>query len=196
MSLIYKTIKCPECGNSVTTEECPKCNSKTGLQDNDGEYDYPIIKCEDTNLTLSYYFSLLADLIIVAFFLFIDIILFNILRYSIVGLIFLLITNVFAVVFISIIIGNPITRYKTCMDIEDYGKEIEGIIYGVTNVDTNENGSLTYYVTYKILIEKEDGYKFLSYKLPKPKEIFKVNTKVILKEYEDKYMLIGEGEIK
>lgn len=193
MSLIYKTITCLECGNSVTTEECPKCNSKTGLQDNDEEYGYPIIKCEDTNLTLSYYLSLLADLIIVAFFLFFDIILFNVLGHSIVGLIFLLITNVFATVFI---IGNPITRYKTCMDIEDYGKEIEGIIYGVTNVDTDENGSLTYYVTYKILIEKEDGYKFLSYKLPTPKEIFKVNTKVILKEYEDKYMLIGEGEIK
>ena len=28
--------------------------------------------------------------------------------------------------------------------------EIEGIIYGVTNVDTNENSSLTYYIIYKI----------------------------------------------
>lgn len=79
----------------------PKCNSKTGLQDKDGEYDYPIINCEDTNLTLSYYFSLLADLIIVAFFLFIDIILFNDLRHSIVGLIFLLVINVIGIVSIN-----------------------------------------------------------------------------------------------
>ena len=55
MSLIYKTVKCNNCGKLVKTEICPDCGAANGLENIKIDYDFPEIKCDDTNITKEYY---------------------------------------------------------------------------------------------------------------------------------------------
>ena len=85
-----------------------------------------------------------------------------------------------------------IKQYKTCMDIEDNGKEIEGIVYGTKYEGSNLRGSTVTYTIFKILVETKNGYRFVLYKMQNTNKKYKVNTKLKLKEHKGKYMLIGE----
>ena len=191
MSLIYKTVKCNNCGKLVKTEICPDCGAANGLENIKTDYDFPKIKCDDTNITKEYYVLFVITSIVILFWLYINSILWR-LFIDKEGFIFGLIYNSFMIAIINMFLTPLIKQYKTCMDIEDNGKETEGIVYGTEYKGSNLRNSTVTYTIFKILVETKDGYGFLLYKMQNTDKKYKVNTKLKLKEHKGKYMLIGE----
>ena len=191
MSLIYKTVKCNKCGKLVKTEICPDCGAANGLENIKTDYDFPKIKCDDTNITKEYYVLFVITSIVILFWLYINSILWR-LFIDKEGFIFGLIYNSFMIAIINMFLTPLIKQYKTCMDIEDNGKEIEGIVYGTEYKGSNLRNSTVTYTIFKILVETKNGYRFVLYKMQNTNKKYKVNTKLKLKEHKGKYMLIGE----
>ena len=191
MSLIYKTVKCNKCGKLVITEICPDCGAANGLENIKTDYDFPEIKCNDTNITKEYYVLFVITSIVILFWLYINSILWR-LFIDKEGFIFGLIYNSFMIAIINMFLTPIIKQYKTCMDIEDNGIEIEGIVYGTEYKCSNLRNSTVTYTIFKILVETKNGYRFVLYKMQNTNKKYKVNTKLKLKEHKGKYMLIGE----
>ena len=191
MSLIYKTVKCNKCGKLVKTEICPDCGAANGLENIKTDYDFPKIKCDDTNITKEYYVLFVITSIVILFWLYINSILWR-LFIDKEGFLFGLIYNSFMIAIINMFLTPIIKQYKTCMDIEDNGKEIEGIVYGTEYKGSNLRNSTVTYTIFKILVETKNGYRFVLYKMQNTNKKYKVNTKLKLKEHKGKYMLIGE----
>ena len=191
MSLIYKTVKCNKCGKLVKTEICPDCGAANGLENIKTDYDFPKIKCDDTNITKEYFVLFVITSIVILFWLYINSILWR-LFIDKEGFIFGLIYNSFMIAIINMFLTPLIKQYKTCMDIEDNGKEIEGIVYGTEYKGSNLRNSTVTYTIFKILVETKNGYRFVLYKMQNTNKKYKVNTKLKLKEHKGKFMLIGE----
>ena len=191
MSLIYKTVKCNKCGKLVKTEICPDCGAANGLENIKTDYDFPKIKCDDTNITKEYYVLFVITSIVILFWLYVNSVLWG-LFIDKDGFLFGLIYNSFMIAIINMFLTPIIKQYKTCMDIEDNGKEIEGIVYGTEYKGSNLRGSTVTYTIFKILVETKNGYRFVLYKMQNTNKKYKVNTKLKLKEHKGKYMLIGE----
>lgn len=192
MSLIYKTVKCNNCGKLVKTEICPDCGAANGLENIKIDYDFPEIKCYDTNITKEYYALFVIISIVILFWLYINSIIFWPLFIDKEGLIFILIINSFMIAIISKFVILLIKQCKTYMDIKNNGKETEGIVYGTEYKGSYSRNSSVTYTIFKILVETKDGYRFLLYKMQNTDKKYKVNTKLKLKEHNGKYMLIGE----
>lgn len=191
MSLIYKTVKCNKCGKLVKTEICPDCGAANGLENIKTDYDFPKIKCDDTNITKEYYVLFVITSIVILFWLYVNSVLWGLFIHKD-GFLFGLIYNSFMIAIINMFLTPIIKQYKTCMDIEDNGKEIEGIVYGTEYKGSNLRGSTVTYTIFKILVETKNGYRFVLYKMQNTNKKYKVNTKLKLKEHKGKYMLIGE----
>lgn len=191
MSLIYKTVKCNKCGKLVKTEICPDCGAANGLENIKTDYDFPKIKCDDTNITKEYYVLFVITSIVILFWLYVNSVLWRLFIHKD-GFLFGLIYNSFMIAIINMFLTPIIKQYKTCMDIEDNGKEIEGIVYGTKYEGSNLRGSTVTYTIFKILVETKNGYRFVLYKMQNTNKKYKVNTKLKLKEHKGKYMLIGE----
>ena len=191
MSLIYKTVKCNKCGKLVKTEICPDCGAANGLENIKTDYDFPKIKCDDTNITKEYYVLFVITSIVILFWLYVNSVLWGLFIHKD-GFLFGLIYNSFMIAIINMFLTPLIKQYKTCMDIEDNGKEIEGIVYGTEYKGSNLRGSTVTYTIFKILVETKNGYRFVLYKMQNTNKKYKVNTKLKLKEHKGKYMLIGE----
>ena len=191
MSLIYKTVKCNKCGKLVKTEICPDCGAANGLENIKIDYDFPKIKCNDTNITKEYYVLFVITSIVILFWLYVNSVLWRLFIHKD-GFLFGLIYNSFMIAIINMFLTPIIKQYKTCMDIEDNGKEIEGIVYGTEYKGSNLRGSTVTYTIFKILVETKNGYRFVLYKMQNTNKKYKVNTKLKLKEHKGKYMLIGE----
>lgn len=191
MSLIYKTVKCNKCGKLVKTEICPDCGAANGLENIKTDYDFPKIKCNDTNITKEYYVLFVITSIVILFWLYVNSVLWGLFIHKD-GFLFGLIYNSFMIAIINMFLTPIIKQYKTCMDIEDNGTEIEGIVYGTKYEGSNLRGSTVTYTIFKILVETKNGYRFVLYKMQNTNKKYKVNTKLKLKEHKGKYMLIGE----
>lgn len=191
MSLIYKTVKCNKCGKLVKTEICPGCGAANGLENIKTDYDFPKIKCDDTNITKEYYVLFVITSIVILFWLYVNSVLWGLFIHKD-GFLFGLIYNSFMIAIINMFLTPIIKQYKTCMDIEDNGKEIEGIVYGTEYKGSNLRNSTVTYTIFKILVETKNGYRFVLYKMQNTNKKYKVNTKLKLKEHKGKYMLIGE----
>ena len=191
MSLIYKTVKCNKCGKLVKTEICPDCGAANGLENIKTDYDFPKIKCNDTNITKEYYVLFVITSIVILFWLYVNSVLWGLFIHKD-GFLFGLIYNSFMIAIINMFLTPIIKQYKTCMDIEDNGTEIEGIVYGTEYKGSNLRGSTVTYTIFKILVETKNGYRFVLYKMQNTNKKYKVNTKLKLKEHKGKYMLIGE----
>ena len=146
---------------------------------------------EDTNITKEYYVLFVITSIVILFWLYINSILWR-LFIDKEGFIFGLIYNSFMIAIINMFLTPIIKQYKTCMDIEDNGKETEGIVYGTEYKGSNLRNSTVTYTIFKILVETKNGYRFVLYKMQNTNKKYKVNTKLKLKEHKGKYMLIGE----
>ena len=191
MSLIYKTVKCNKCGKLVKTEICPDCGAANGLENIKTDYDFPKIKCDDTNITKEYYVLFVITSIVILFWLYVNSVLWRLFIHKD-GFLFGLIYNSFMIAIINMFLTPIIKQYKTCMDIEDNGTEIEGIVYGTEYKGSNLRNSTVTYTIFKILVETKNGYRFVLYKMQNTNKKYKVNTKLKLKEHKGKYMLIGE----
>ena len=72
--------------------------------------------------------------------------------------------------------------------VKKYGKDIEGIVKGYITSDSNLFEGTNYIV--KLLLDTNDGKKYILYELSKPKVKYKNDVKLKLRVYKDMFKLI------
>ncbi len=176
---------CPNCGAPITTEICPYCNVMTGLDTKHADMEYPVIDCKEANVGFwTFIFPL-----IFAFAFGIPGIIFPIVFLSVDSgtfgfmiLIFILPLILGLVAFI--IAMKPIVRY---LSIKINGKEIDATVYGYMDDIVIMNGNPAQIV--KLLVQTNDGPKFILYQLGDIKQPFKINSNIKLRVYKDIFLI-------
>ena len=200
MKLNGSKRNCPSCGAPVTTEICPYCHVATGLDTKNADMEYPVIECKEANIT---FFKCAFPIIFGIFFAFPAVVfpLFTIGSTLIVNemgdanvgmniilmfLPFLIVPLIFGVIgIISIIIGiKPLIRKSK---VKKYGKDIEATVYGYMNDNIYYNGNPAQIV--KLLVNTNEGKRFILYQLGDTKKPFKINSKIQLKVYQDIFLI-------
>jgi len=188
-----KTFNCPNCGAPVTTEICPYCNTKTGLDTKTADMEYPVIECKEA--TLTFWNTIFPMIFAISFGLsspmFITLPWSSSREISGFFLAFLpgfLIFFTIGAVSLYITLKNVIRYLK----IKKNGKEIQGIVYGYMDDNVLLNGSPAQIV--KILIDTPKGKRFILYQLGDIKQPYKINSKIIIKVYKDIFMIPKDKE--
>ena len=179
---------CNNCGAPVTTEICPYCHAATGISTWQADMEYPVIDCKEANIGFwTVWFPMIFAV-----------------TFSFFGIVFPIITilidfsykfpiilacSIFALVgIVSFIIGiKPLIRY---LIVKTKGKLIEGTIYGYIDDGIILNGVPAQ--TVKILVNTNDGPKFILYQLGDIKQPYKINNKINLKVYKDIFLIDKE----
>lgn len=177
---------CANCGAPVTTEICPYCNVFTGIDTKYADMEYPVIECREAGIS---FWNVLFPMIFAFSFGFAGLIM-PILFFSVGGDTFpktmILFFLPFAVIGIAaFIIGiKPILRY---MSIKKNGQEIEATVYGYMDDNVLLNGRPAQIV--KLLVNTNDGEKFILYQLGDIKQPYKINSKIKLKVHKDIFLI-------
>lgn len=179
-------LYCPSCGAPVTTEVCPYCHSATGLNTWMADMEYPVIKCKEANV--GFWTIGFPMIFVLAFGLtgFLGMILSSVLDLKM--FLFFSIFEIIGIVALIVVITH-IIRY---LKIKNKGKEIEATVYGYMddNVLINNNPSQIV----KLLVNTNDGPKFILYQLGDIKQPYKVNSKIKLKVYKDIFFIVKDNK--
>ena len=173
---------CPNCGAPVTTEICPYCNVMTGLDTKSADMEYPVIECKEATMG---FFQVVFPLIFAGVFGFSGICM-PIMFFSIGGDVFpkslILFFLPFALIGVIVfIIGiKPVIRY---MLLKTKGQEIDATVYGYMDDNVFINGNSAQIV--KLLVQTNDGPKFILYQLGDIKQPYKINSVIKLRVYKD-----------
>lgn len=177
---------CPNCGAPITTEICPYCNVMTGLDTKNADMEYPVIECKEANVG---FFPVFFPLIFAFAFGFAGFVM-PILFFTIGGDVFpktmILFFLPFAVIGIgAFIIGiKPVIRY---VSLKTRGKDIDATVYGYMDDNMFINGNPAQIV--KLLVQTNDGPKFILYQLGDIKQPFKINSNIKLKVHKDIFLI-------
>lgn len=177
---------CPNCGAPVTTEVCPYCNNMTGLDTKYADMEYPVIECKEASVG---FWSVMFPMIFALSFGFAGFVM-PILFFAIGGDFFPKVTILFFIPFAAVgivafvIAVKPIIRY---LSLKMHGKDIYATVYGYMddNVLLNDNPAQIV----KLLVQSNDGPKFILYQLGDIKQPFKVNSQIKLKVYKDIFLI-------
>ena len=180
--------KCPNCGAPLTTEICPYCYNVTGLDTSSADMEYPVIECKEANVN---FWNLWFPMIFAAVFGFfgfifpIPFILF--IKESI--LFIVLLCGVFAVIGVGAFIFGikHVIRYN---NVKRKGKEIEATVYGYMNDNILLNNMPAQIV--KLLVNTNEGPRFILYQLGDIKRPYKINSKIKLLVYKDMFLVKEE----
>jgi hypothetical protein len=176
---------CANCGAPVTTEICPYCNVFTGIDTKYADMEYPIIECKEANIG---FWNVLFPMIFAV-------------SFGFFGFMFpiafaltdpkefipvVLSCSIFALVgVVAFVIGiKPVLRF---MSIKRSGQEIEATVYGYMDDNVLLNGRPAQIV--KLLINTNDGEKFILYQLGDIKQPYKINSKIKLKVHKDIFLI-------
>ncbi|SKB84566.1 hypothetical protein SAMN06296386_106169 [Lachnospiraceae bacterium] len=175
---------CAFCGAPVRTELCPYCGNPTGLNTADAVLDYPELSCKEASLT--FWNTLFPMIFAAAFAIFGFMIPFALSNEGFniqpLGFIFALPSIIcFAIILLFV------WRYFT---VSTFGKEIEGTVYGYMD-DTVYYNNIPGQVC-KILVNSKHGPRFIMYKLKNVHKPYKVNTKLPLKVYKDRFLIVNK----
>lgn len=183
-------IICPQCGAPVTTEICPYCNTKTGLQTKDADSKYPTIDCKEANINFfSVAFPALFAFTFGGFAIAFPFIFFN--GYGIdAGLIAF--CSLFGLVGLVALIFmlRPLLFY---LIVKLFGQKADGTVYGYLNANFYINNDPCQIV--KILINTDRGPKFILYNLMRSDKPYGINTKVRLQIYKSLCLILKETDI-
>ena len=190
MKLNGSQRNCPSCGAPVTTEICPYCHVATGLDTKTADMEYPVIECREANIN---FFNCVFPMIFAVSFGFFGVpfpfILFQIVTSTEVGsgafdVVFFF--GVFAAIAVVALVFalKPIIRYFI---VKLNGKDIESIVYGYMDDNILLNDHPAQIV--KLLVDTNDGKKFILYQLADTKQPFKINSKLKLKVYKDIFLI-------
>ena len=175
---------CHNCGAPVTTEVCPYCNAATGLDTRFADMEYEVIDCREANMNfwnvifpMIFAFSFGSVGLFIPFVLMIDdaevlpIVLF-LGMFGLIGL-------------VAFIIGiTPVIRH---LMIKYRGRDIEATVYGYMDDNILLNGAPAQIV--KLLVNTDEGPKFILYQLGDTKQPFKINSKINLQVYKDMFYM-------
>lgn len=162
---------CSNCGAPVTTEICPYCKCATGIDTMDADMEYPVIECKEANLNFwNVVFPMIFALMFGFFFIFFP--------FGIISI-------------IAFIIGiTPVIRYYL---IDINGQEIEAVVYGYLDdkmLFNNMPGQIV-----KLLVDTNDGKKFILYQLADTTQPYQVNSKIKLKVYKNLFHIVKDKNI-
>ena len=172
---------CPNCEIILKTEVCPYCKVKAI------DMEYPVLECREANIGFwNVAFPMMFALGFGFFFfvfVFVSIPQGNILWSTIFFLGILIIIGI-----ISFIIAmRQIIRY---LIVNSEGEEIEATVYGYLNDNVFFNGKPSKIV--KLLIDTEEGPRFILYQLSDTKELYDINSKVKLLFYKKMFLIHKE----
>lgn len=188
---INNVTHCANCGAPATTEICPYCHVATGLNSQQADMEYPVINCKESNINfwnvgfpmifaVAFGFSGLSTSVIfsvinkfsgeLGFFNF--------------GFIFIIIGLIALIIAIIPIRRNVLLKKN--------GKEIEAVVYGYMNDNLFINNQPAQIV--KLLVNTNDGNKFILYQLGDTKQPFKINSKIKLIVYKDVFQIVNKKQ--
>lgn len=182
--------KCSNCGAPTISEICPYCNGRTGIDTKNTTMEYPVIECKEVSIT--FWNTVFPMIFAISFggmgFASILIFLISDSATSIsekVGIFLFL--SVFALVgIVAFIISiKPLIRYFT---IKRQGREIEAYM----NDNLFLNGSPAQIV--KLLVNTNDGLKFILYQLGDIKKPYEINSKIKVKVYKDIFLIVKKKQ--
>ena len=181
-------IYCKECGSPVSGDVCPKCNTPLNVETKpiEKELEYPTIECEEITLD---FWSIGFPIIFAVSFGFFGIFM---------PIIFVLTTDEgfwqiapfsipFALVGIIafIIAMRPLIRL---LILNINGKTIEGTVHGYKDDKSLYiNGEVAQ--TMIILVDTDEGKKYLLYQLNSTKQSYLIDSKLTLIEYKKLYRI-------
>lgn len=176
---------CPNCGAPITTEVCPYCNIMTGLDTKYADMEYPVIECKEA--TMGFVNFWLPMIVAVGFgfcgFVFPFVFLKG--GSEVFGTVLLMCLPFALISVIAFVIGiNPLIRN---ISLKSHGEDIYATVYGYMNDNLFINGNPAQIV--KLLVQSNDGPKFILYQLGDIKRPFKVNSQIKLKVYKDIFLI-------
>lgn len=178
--------KCSSCGAPVTSEVCPYCGNFTGLDTSSADMEYPVIECKEAHIG---FWNVVFPMIFACSFGFAGFIM-PILVFTVGADVFPKTLILFFLPFAAIgaialyLTINPIVRY---FSVKHYGKEINAIVYGYMDDNILLNGNPAQIV--KLLVNTNEGKKFIMYQLGDIKQPFKINSQIKLKVYKDIFLI-------
>ncbi len=180
-------LSCKHCGAPVTSEWCPFCGNKTGLDTASTPMDYPEIECKEASID---FWSVAFPLIFAVGFTYAGLVMPVAFFEEIKETPHIFVAFVpFAVVGIvaSFIVLNRLWAF---LGVFFMGKDIEGTVYGYmddTVAYNGRNGQVC-----KILLNTSHGPRFIMYQLASTQQPYRVNSKVSLKVYKDKFKIVNK----
>lgn len=183
-------INCPNCGAPVTTEICPYCHTKTGLDTANSDMEYPVIECKEATISFMTVGFPMIFAVSFGFFGFVFPILFSLGDKSS-FLPVALFCSIFAIIGIAaFIIGiRPLIRY---LIIKRNGKDIIATVYGYMDDNLYINGSPAQIV--KLLVNTNEGQRFILYQLGDIKKPYKINSQIELMVYKNYFLIKNKKE--
>ena len=179
---------CPNCGAPITTEICPYCDSKTGLEEDISSNDIPTIECKEATADIS--LSLFTLIFFFAFgfagFVMPIIISQGQDGWTTLKPVEYLIFLPFAAVSIGSLIAFLLPFIRK-IQVKLFGKEIEGEVHSYINDSLRINGVPAQVL--RVLIETDEGPRYIKYELGTTQQPFKVNEKIKLRVYKDMFYI-------
>lgn len=183
-------LHCPNCGAPVTTEICPYCNVRTGLDTKYADMEYPVIECKEA--VLNFWNTIFPGIFAVAF--------------GCAGLSSFFMLNSFESHFDDFTTGFKffpipflligvsafiivIIHLRRYLLVKSFGKEITATVYGYMDDNLYINGNPAQIV--KLLVDTNEGKRFILYQLKDIKKPYKVNSIIDLVVYKN-YFLISK----
>ena len=183
-------ILCPSCGAPITAEICPYCGTATGYTGTEEDLDFPVLECREFFFSpTDSFFALL----IPAIFIFggLAVLLVFWLAHNAPGVI--IFTGPFIVLGICFAVG-PARQLINYIQIKHFGKMLEAMVFGyMEDKNVTVNGRKGQIV--KLLINTEDGPRFLLYQLRSTMRPFGLHEIVELRAYKDFYFLCNSPGI-
>lgn len=176
---------CPNCGAPITTEVCPYCNNMTGLDTKCADMEYPVIECKEASIRFVNFWLPMIFALSFGFFGFVFPLIFCMVDFKAFAGVILICLPFALISVIAFVIGiKSLIRY---FSIKHNGKDIYATVYGYMDDNLFINGNPAQIV--KLLVQSNDGPKFILYQLGDIKQPFKVNSQIKLKVYKDIFLI-------
>ncbi len=174
---------CSNCGAPTTSEICPYCKASTGIETNVANMEYPVIECKEGNIT---FWNVIFPMIFAFSFGSVGFVMPLSIFIQEGDLSILAFCSIFGIIgLVAFIIGiRPIIRF---FSIKSKGKEIEATVYGYMDDNVYLNGNPAQIV--KLLVNTDEGNKFILYQLGDIKRPYQVNSKIKLRVYKDMFLI-------
>ncbi|MBR4732551.1 MAG: hypothetical protein IK081_07250 [Lachnospiraceae bacterium] len=177
--LKLKRINCPNCGAAVTSETCPYCGSRTGIDTADAELDYPEFIGKDlTDVTGKFFirFGALWEGITLGMQIFLIIL--DAMISQDIGFYFKYVyCGVFHLIGIACL-AVGIRQYRERSAVEKDGKTVSGICHGLTTENV------------KLLIPTENGLKYLFFHGKEEYGQILINDEIKIKALGNKFIVL------
>lgn len=179
---------CQCCGAPITSEICLYCGMPTGIDTARANMEYPVIECKEAVLT---FWNLWFPAIFAISFGFPGAMVLVLMLMSGQGwttvlfcIPFLLIGIVAAYLVIRVVVRYILVKLR--------GKKITATVYGYMDDNVFINGVPAQIV--KLLIQTQEGPRFIMYQLGDTKQLYGINTQVHLIVYRNYFMIDKNGE--